>query len=444
MDSIYLHLGCGDRKFDGFVNIDAMPGADMQLDLTQPLPWQQGSVSGIYSEHFIEHITQAQAIRLLHECRRILQPGGVVRIATPDLAQVVADYTNRYTHPEYLRFGMDWIDNPGEQLNMAMHWWGHQWLYDEEELSRIGRMVGLGVKARCKIGESADPMFRGREHRALSGLIIEFEKPDRRLKADDQPLVTIAIPAYNPTFFRQALESALSQTHTNLEVLICDDCPGKDIKKILSEYQKVDKRIRYLKNPAKTAGKNYGRDNYMRCYREARGEFIKFLNDDDLLARNCVQRMLAAFTLADDITLVTSRRQPIDENGDYLPDVGATEAPVVEDAIIEGLSLGEHILTKGKNIIGEPTSVLFRKLELADVRPDPMSMDGKPLMGVSDLAMWLHLMAKGSAIYLVEPLTYFRRHKNQVQQVHGAAIHDFAQHGWAVLQYAWKRWGLMN
>src|ERR1035438_624686 len=219
MDLIYLNLGCGKRKLDGFINIDALPGADMQLDLTKPMPWGQGEIAGIYCEHFIEKMTQGQAIRMLHECRRILKPGGVIRIATPDLAQIVADYNNRYTHPENLRLGLDWIDNPCEQLNMATHWWGNQWVYDEEELMRIGRMIGLQVKGRYKLGESPDPMFQNREHHEMSGLIVEFEKPERRLNLEKRPLVTIAIPGYNPTYFKQALESALAQTYSNLEIL---------------------------------------------------------------------------------------------------------------------------------------------------------------------------------------------------------------------------------
>lgn len=443
MNPIYLHLGCGDRKFEGFINIDALPGADMVLDLTQPLPFGQSTVTAIYSEHFIEHITQAQAIRLLRECRRILKPHGVVRIATPDLAQIVADYNNRYTHREYVRFGMDWIDNPCEQLNMAMRWWGHQWVYDEEELGRIGRMAGLAVKGRYKIGESTDPLLRNREHREYSGLVIEFEKPDRRLGAEELPLVTIAIPAYNPTYFRQALESALAQTYTNLEILICDDCSGPEIEDIAAEYQQHDARIRYSRNPPEVARKNYGRDNYVRCYRESRGEFIKYLNDDDLLAKNCVERMLKAFSVADDITLVTSKRQQIDPSGNFLPDIGATAALVAEDAVIEGLSLGAHVFATGRNLIGEPTTVMFRKSDLADIRPDPLSMDGKQLVGVCDLAMWLNLATKGNAIYLVEPLSYFRRHVDQVQVVQKDAIRQLSQQGWAVIRYSWQRRGLI-
>lgn len=74
MTPIFLHLGAGTRKLPGFINIDIEPGADMQLDLTQSLPWDDRSVDGIFSEHFIEHISHADAIRLLRECRRILVP----------------------------------------------------------------------------------------------------------------------------------------------------------------------------------------------------------------------------------------------------------------------------------------------------------------------------------------------------------------------------------
>ena len=108
-------------------------------------------------------------------------------------------------------------------------------------------------------------------------------------------------------------------TYTNLEILICDDCSGPEIEDIAAEYQQHDARIRYSRNPPEVARKNYGRDNYVRCYRESRGEFIKYLNDDDLLAKNCVERMLKAFSVADDITLVTSTRQQIDPSGNFLP-----------------------------------------------------------------------------------------------------------------------------
>jgi hypothetical protein len=86
---------------------------------------------------------------------------------------------------------------------------------------------------------------------------------------------------------------------------------------------------------------------------------------------------------------------------------------------------------------------MFRKSDLADIRPDPLSMDGKQLVGVCDLAMWLNLATKGNAIYLVEPLSYFRRHVDQVQVVQKDAIRQLSQQGWAVIRYSWQRRGLI-
>lgn len=187
MNSIHLHLGAGNRKIPGFINIDIESEADIQLDLTQPLPWKDRSVAGIFSEHFIEHITQAEAICLLHECHRILIPGGILRIATPDLQSIVMDYNEERIHPDWETFGISWTANRCERLNIAMRWWGHQWMYDEEELTRLGRMVGFDLRGRFNLGESPSPIFQNLEYRESSTLILEFQKPNRMLGADEFP-----------------------------------------------------------------------------------------------------------------------------------------------------------------------------------------------------------------------------------------------------------------
>lgn len=442
MEPTLLHLGCGKRLLPGFINVDAEPGADMQLDLTQPLPWPDGSVDGIYSEHFIEHLSQAQGIGLLLQCRRVLRPGGVIRVATPDLAEIVRDYVNGYEHPEFIRFGMQWTANNCERLNMSMRWWGHQWVYDEEELTRLGQMVGLRPLGRYAFGESPHVVFRNLEHREYSGLIMEFQKPARRLAPDDNPLVTIAIPAYNPRFFRQALQSAVNQTYTNLDILVCDDCAGPEIEEITSEFAANDPRIRYHKNPDETARKNFGRNNYLACYRMAKADFLKYLNDDDTLGPNCVARLLDCFRLAEGVTLATSKRQQIDHDGNPLPDRCATTPLVTTDSIIEGVSLAGRILSTGTNYVGEPTTVLFRKSDVDDILPDPMSMDRKQMIGVTDVTLWLNLLSRGNAVYLTEELSTFRRHNQQVAELQPNIIPEHSLPGWQWIRSAWLRRGL--
>lgn len=54
-----------------------------QLDISEPLPFADGSVDWVYAEHLIEHVTMPVAVGWLREARRVLRPGGVLRITTP-------------------------------------------------------------------------------------------------------------------------------------------------------------------------------------------------------------------------------------------------------------------------------------------------------------------------------------------------------------------------
>ena len=63
------------------------------------------------------------------------------------------------------------------------------------------------------------------------------------------PLVSIVIPAFNPRFFSQALESALAQTYEHIEIVICDDSSGDDIRDIVEAFIEPAHPVRYLRNP---------------------------------------------------------------------------------------------------------------------------------------------------------------------------------------------------
>lgn len=80
-----LNLGCGPNPKPGWVNIDLTDTADLRLDLREPLPFADGSVSFIYTEHFFEHLEfPNEAEALLREALRVLGPGGTLSIGVPD------------------------------------------------------------------------------------------------------------------------------------------------------------------------------------------------------------------------------------------------------------------------------------------------------------------------------------------------------------------------
>lgn len=427
---IYLNLGCADHPRQGFINIDVEPtGADLQWTPGQALPWEQGTVPGIYSAHLLERLGRNQGIRLLHECRRVLQPGGVIRLVCADLETLVDDYLNNRTRPEAPGIGR------AEWLNKALR--QHAWTFDAEELTRICKMVGLEPVAITAEGNSSDPHLSGLDATVPGQLVLEFCKPQRQLAADAQPLVSIVMPTYKTEHLYDALGSALNQTYRNLEILVCDDCPTDEIERICADLSQDDPRVRYVRNP--DAGKDIGRLNHVLCLKEARGEFIKFLNDDDLLELECVERMLDSFRSYPDVTLVTSKRQRIDQYGEPLADIAATQAPVADDAMIEGLSLGTALMQSQINFVGEPSTVMFRRADMLEITPDFMSVDEQPIAWASDVAIFLNLALRGNTVYLVQPLSSFRIHGEQCQVLYGAAAQGESRRCWAIMRDFWAR-----
>lgn len=140
---IKIHLGCGPHVFPGWQNLDIEPKHPdvIRHDLTKPLPFDENSVTYIYSEHFIEHIGKRQGAEFLKECYRILSSGGVLRISTPDLAVLAKDYVDGKID----RWGkVFW--NPAsacDLLNEGMRSWGHQYVYDLPEITLNLKKAGF-------------------------------------------------------------------------------------------------------------------------------------------------------------------------------------------------------------------------------------------------------------------------------------------------------------
>jgi predicted SAM-dependent methyltransferase len=176
-----IHLGCGRVHLDGWVNVDAdgaSPAVDLVWDLRHPLPFPDDSCELLYSEHVLEHFTVEDGLSLLRECRRVLRSGGVLRIAMPSLDDILrksvgADWRDQdwLSWPEYRA-----IQTRAEMLNVAFRWWGHQWLYDREELRRRLAEAGFSHADDCARGQSAIADLRERETRADSNLVCEARK----------------------------------------------------------------------------------------------------------------------------------------------------------------------------------------------------------------------------------------------------------------------------
>jgi len=88
-----LHIGCGPKPKQGWVNIDLSPHADLTLDMREPLPFRNNSCLMIYSEHFFEHLDYpSHAKQFLRESLRVLEPAGIFSVGVPDTSWPLGEY----------------------------------------------------------------------------------------------------------------------------------------------------------------------------------------------------------------------------------------------------------------------------------------------------------------------------------------------------------------
>jgi predicted SAM-dependent methyltransferase len=158
MQPMRLHIGSGPVAIEGWTNVDvaAYPGVDVVLDVREP--WPFADVELIFAEHFLEHLTLAEGLTFLRECRRVLRADGVLRLSTPNLDWV---WLTHYKPPTEL--------SPAEQLigcleiNRAFHGWGHRFLYNFRTLELALRTAGFAEIVQREYGMSKLEALRNLE-----------------------------------------------------------------------------------------------------------------------------------------------------------------------------------------------------------------------------------------------------------------------------------------
>ena len=381
-----VSVGGARRGLPGLLSVGWQDDADVPFRPGDDFPFEDRAVEIIVAGEFIGELARETTLHFLLECRRVLKPGGLVRIAA-----------------------------------------------DGPDVLRRAALVGLELAQYAPLAERSRAVLaelRAADERAPA---LEFTKRDRRVIGD--PLVSIVIPAFNPPFFATCIDSALAQTYDNVEIVICDDSPGPEIEEIC-RARASRRSVRYERNELRLRP----RGNFTRGFERAKGEFVKFLCDDDVLAPSCVASLLDAFRRAPDIALATSRRQRIDENGHDLGDQPATLPIVGDSSVIAGYTLANAMIMAGLNTVGEPSTALFRKVDLLDQAPEYFHFNGIPGHGIIDMVLWSALLLKGDAVYLCDNLSAFRIHPGQRQ--HDPAKLQRNVDSIRSLQVAWLELGL--
>ena len=126
------------------------------------------------------------------------------------------------------------------------------------------------------------------------------------------PRLTIGLPVYNgEKYVAESLEALLGQSFTDFELIISDNASTDSTGDICRSFEKQDSRVRYFRQP-----RNIGLSpNHNFVAEQAQSEFFKWASNDDLYARDLVERCIAALDKYPDVVLAHSWTAMVDETG---------------------------------------------------------------------------------------------------------------------------------
>jgi hypothetical protein len=168
---------------DGWVITNVNAVTRNYMDATTRWPIEDGAAAYIFSDNVIEHIPLAAGRTMLAEAYRVLQPGGVIRLVTPDIKKHVELYlagaasTQTEVAKEYRDMGLV-VEHAIDLIRIPIGSFGHHegYVYDFEVLEQELKRAGFHSVVQCEMGESEHDALRGLDFRlAQEGAQIVVE-----------------------------------------------------------------------------------------------------------------------------------------------------------------------------------------------------------------------------------------------------------------------------
>lgn len=218
-----------------------------------------------------------------------------------------------------------------------------------------------------------------------------------------KPLVSIITPCYNhERFIERCIESAISQSFTNWEMIVVDDCSRDRSPKIVEEYASIEPRIHLIRHRD-----NYGADRLVKTYNEAldasSGELIAILEGDDFWAPGKLSMQVPEFQ-DKNVVLVYSDFEEVLESGELIKH---------HRAMIDQSSLKTY----------PPWNLEFFS-QLRYFAPNTVLIRRSSLLGVGgfvsanipvvDYPTFLKLSLEGAFVRIPKSLAYYQRHSESV------------------------------
>lgn len=229
--------------------------------------------------------------------------------------------------------------------------------------------------------------------------------------ADRIPRVSIGVPVRNgQRYIRQALDSLLAQSFSDLEVIICDNASTDDTEQICRECAARDNRVRYHRNPSDIGPAS----NHNLCFEMSRGEYFRWHAHDDMCAPQYLEKCVELLDRDRSVMVAYPRTLIIDELGQRLADY---EFKVATDSHSAARRFGELVLVNHRV---HRAVEIFGLMRASGLRMTPLQ--GSYARGDSVLLARVALL--GRFVELPERLFLSRTHATQSMQMVPARLNN--------------------
>ncbi|WP_353684452.1 glycosyltransferase family 2 protein [Thermodesulfovibrio sp. 3907-1M] len=254
------------------------------------------------------------------------------------------------------------------------------------------------------------------------------------MKFKYEPLVSIITLTYNhENYIAECIESVLCQTYENWEMIILDDASTDKTPYIVERYAKKNKKIKFIRNE-KNKGPLYLDENYNTALKECKGEWIGYLEGDDVLTKKSLEYRIMALNSIDEnqrkyISLLHGKAGRIwmDSNIIDIVEYMHFDKRIINNDPI-GAALNYFLL--GLNFI-YPGSVLINEKKLQKIGG---FIQYPKEIRLVDFPTWCYLTLEGKFLFLDKILYFWRRHDKSITMNYNIEISK------AVIKFIEKFW----
>lgn len=223
-------------------------------------------------------------------------------------------------------------------------------------------------------------------------------------KKVENPLVSVVIPNYNhKKYLKQRIDSVLSQTFTNFEVILLDDCSTDNSQQLLLSY-KDNPHISYISLGTKNSGSPFFQ--WEKGVRLAKGKYLWIAESDDCASPDFLAATVEQMELHPDAQLCITGSYIIDSNNNPI------QTNEFDNWEVDGKSYlfpsDDYLISRmlGQNTVYNASMVLFRKNGCIS----NISSRYREMHYCGDWLFWVEQIRKGNIIEIHQKLNYFRKH----------------------------------